>query len=350
MTLITTLFKLDVPIIGDVPEGFPAILLGNLSQLGMEHFMLVVKFGAMLAALGAIDSLLTSVVADNITKTRHNSNKELIGQGIGNMVSACIGGLPGAGATMRTVVNVNAGGRTRLSGTIHGILLLALLLGAGPLAEKIPLAVLAGILITVGIGIIDYKGFRQLRHIPRSDAFILVIVFLLTVFWNLLFAVGVGLVVAAVIFMKQSGDLGEQKTKATLLGDFAKGLPWADELDLPDVMYDRVYIKRLHGPLFFGFAFGFKDLVAEMPDVDHVVIRMKRVPFIDQSGAYALEEALVDLRDKGITVALSGLNDVSRDRLIRMSIIPQLVPEDRNFKCFEDCLSWLKSEFLNPVV
>ncbi|MDA7510518.1 SulP family inorganic anion transporter [Verrucomicrobia bacterium] len=349
MTLITTLFKLDVPIIGDVPEGFPAILLGNLSQLGMEHFMLVLKFGAMLAALGAIDSLLTSVVADNITKTRHNSNKELIGQGIGNMVSACIGGLPGAGATMRTVVNVKAGGRTRLSGTIHGILLLALLLGAGPLAEKIPLAVLAGILITVGIGIIDYKGFRQLRHIPRSDAFILVIVFLLTVFWNLLFAVGVGLVAAAVIFMKQSGDLGEQKTKATLLGDFAKGLPWADELDLPDVMYDRVYIKRLHGPLFFGFAFGFKDLVAEMPDVDHVVIRMKRVPFIDQSGAYALEEALVDLRDKGITVALSGLNDVSRDRLMRMSIIPQLVPEDRDFKCFEDCLSWLKSEILNPA-
>jgi sulfate permease, SulP family len=350
MTLITTLFKLDVPLIGDVPVGFPAILLGNLSQLGMEHFMLALKFGAMLAALGAIDSLLTSVVADNITKTRHNSNKELIGQGIGNMVSACIGGLPGAGATMRTVVNVNAGGRTRLSGTIHGILLLALLLGAGPLAEKIPLTVLAGILITVGIGIIDYKGFRQLRHIPRSDAFILVIVLLLTVFWNLLFAVGVGLVVAAVIFMKQSGDLGEQKTKATLLGDFAKGRPWADELDLPDVMYDRVYIKRLHGPLFFGFAFGFKDLVAEMPDVDHVVIRMKRVPFIDQSGAYALEEALVDLRDKGITVALSGLNDVSRDRLIRMSIIPQLVPEDRDFKCFEDCLSWLKSEILNPVV
>ena len=349
MTLITTLFKLDVPLIGDVPVGFPAILVGNLSQLGMEHLMLVLKFGAMLAALGAIDSLLTSVVADNITKTRHNSNKELIGQGVGNMVSACIGGLPGAGATMRTVVNVNAGGRTRLSGTIHGILLLALLLGAGPLAEKIPLTVLAGILITVGIGIIDYKGFRQLRHIPRSDAFILVIVLLLTVFWNLLFAVGVGLVAAAVIFMKQSGDLGEQKTKATRLGDFAKGLPWADELDLPDVMYDRVYIKRLYGPLFFGFAFSFKDLVSEMPDVDHVVIRMKRVPFIDQSGAYALEEALVDLRDKGITVALTGLNDISRDRLNRMSIIPQLVPEDRDFKRFEDCLNWLKSEILNSA-
>ncbi|MFV1994441.1 MAG: SulP family inorganic anion transporter [Verrucomicrobiales bacterium] len=344
MTLVTTLFKLDVARIGDVPDGFPKILLGNLNQIGIEHFLLVLKFGAMLAALGAIDSLLTSVVADNITKTRHNSNRELIGQGIGNMVSACIGGLPGAGATMRTVVNVKAGGRTRLSGMIHGLLLLALLLGAGPLAERIPLAVLAGILITVGIGIIDYKSIRQFAHIPRGDAFILVVVLVLTVFWNLLFAVAVGLILAAVIFMKQSGDLGEQKTKASPLGDFARGLPWADEMDLPDAMYDRVYIKRLHGPLFFGFAFGFKDLVAEMPEVDHVIIRMKMVPFIDQSGAYAMEEALVDLRDKGITVALTGLNDVSRDRLTRMKIIPKLLPEEQDFESFSDCLAWLKSD------
>ncbi|MFV1995830.1 MAG: SulP family inorganic anion transporter, partial [Verrucomicrobiales bacterium] len=200
ITSATALLQLDIPVIGDVPDGLPALMLGNLNQIGVEHIVLVLKFGAMLAALGAIDSLLTSVVADNITKTRHNSNRELIGQGIGNMASACIGGLPGAGATMRTVVNVKAGGRTRLSGVIHGVLLLALLLGAGPLAEKIPLAVLAGILITVGIGIIDYKGFRQLRHIPRGDACVLITVLVLTVFWNLLFAVGIGLVLAALIF------------------------------------------------------------------------------------------------------------------------------------------------------
>ena len=344
MTVITTVFKLDVPIIGDVPEGFPALMAGNLSQIGMEHLTLILKFGAMLAALGAIDSLLTSVVADNITKTRHNSNKELIGQGIGNMASACIGGLPGAGATMRTVVNVKAGGRNKLSGVIHGVLLLALLLGAGPLAEKIPLTVLAGILITVGIGIIDYKGFRQLKHIPRGDAFILITVVVLTVFWNLLFAVGIGLVVAAVIFMKQSGDLAEAETEATLLGDIRDGLPWNDEMQLPSGMLDRVYIKRLYGPLFFGFAFGFKDIVADMPDVDHVVIRMKNVPFIDQSGAYALEEALVDLKDKGITVVLTGLNKASRDRLTHMKIIPRLLPEEHDFKRFKDCLEWLKED------
>ncbi len=347
MTLITAIFKLDVPKIGDVPEGFPKLLLGNLSQLGSEHFVLVLKFGAMLAALGAIDSLLTSVVADNITRTRHNSNKELIGQGLGNMLSACIGGLPGAGATMRTVVNVKAGGRTRLSGAIHGFLLLALLLGAGPLAEEIPLSVLAGILITVGIGIIDYKGIRQLKHIPRSDAFILITVLVLTVFWNLLFAVAVGLVLAAIFFMKQSSDLGEEKTKASLLGEFARGRPWADEMNLPDAMYERVYIKHPQGPLFFGFAFSFKNLMVEMPEVDYVVIRMRQVPFIDQSGAYALEEALVELRDKGIIVALTGLNEASRDRLTRMKIIPSLLPEAQDFESFSECLVWLKSEIAN---
>ncbi len=348
MTLISTIFKLDVPTIGDIPRGLPALMLGNLDQIGTEQIATVLKFGAMLAALGAIDSLLTSVIADNITKTRHNSSRELIGQGIGNMVSACFGGLPGAGATMRTVVNINAGGRTRLSGTIHGLLLFVLLLGAAPLAEKIPLAVLAGILITVGIAIIDYKGFRQLAHIPRGDAFILIAVFFLTVFWNLLFAVGIGLLLAAVIFMKQSGDVGEQKTEATLLRNFTRGLPLAKELDLPEEMYKRVYIKFLHGPLFFGFAFEFKNLVAEIPEVDHVVIRMKEVPFIDQSGAYALEEALVDLRDKGITVALTGLNQSARDRLTRMQIIPRLLPEEQDFESFSDCLIWLKSESAIP--
>lgn len=346
MTVVTTVFKLDVPIIGDVPKGFPALMVGNLGQVGFEHLTLILKFGAMLAALGAIDSLLTSVVADNITKTRHNSNKELIGQGIGNMVSACIGGLPGAGATMRTVVNVKAGGRNKISGVIHGLLLLALLLGAGPLAEKIPLTVLAGILITVGIDIIDYKGIRQLKHIPRGDAFILITVVILTVFWNLLFAVGIGLVLAAVIFMKQSGDLAEAETQANLLKDVPDRdrLNWPDEKDLPDKMLERVYIKHLHGPLFFGFAFGFKDFVAAMPDVDHVVIRMKQVPFIDQSGAYALEEALVDFKDKGMTVLLTGLNKASRDRLTQMKIIPRLLPKEHDFERFSECMDWLKTE------
>ena len=117
-------------------------------------------------------------------------------------------------------------------------------------------------------------------------------------------------------------------------------------MDIPIKMLERVYIKHLHGPLFFGFAFGFKDIIAEMPDVDHVVIRMKKVPFIDQSGAYALEEALVDFKDKGITVLLTGLNKASRDRLTQMKIIPRLLPEEHDFERFADCMDWLKKDIL----
>jgi SulP family sulfate permease len=162
------LFKDQVPIIGSVDAGLPPLHLNffsaytDLGTLGM-----ILEFAITLAALGAIDSLLTSVVADNITKTRHDSDQELIGQGIGNMAAALIAGLPGAGATMRTVINVQSGGKTKISGVIAGIFLLAVLLGLGPIVAYIPNAVLAGILITVGIGIIDYKGLKHIRSVTQ---------------------------------------------------------------------------------------------------------------------------------------------------------------------------------------
>jgi SulP family sulfate permease len=149
------------------------------------------------------------VVADNITKTHHNSNRELVGQGIGNMISGLFCGISGAGATMRTVVNVKSGGRSQISGMVHSMLLLAVLLGLGSLVRYVPLSVLAGILITVGWGIIDFKGFKDLPKIPRADAVVLIIVFLLTVFVDLLTAVGIGMVIACVLFMKRASDLVE---------------------------------------------------------------------------------------------------------------------------------------------
>jgi SulP family sulfate permease len=158
LTLVTVFAGLQVPVIGDIPKGLPDVHIDTLLAMDWHHPMVMVIPALTLAALGAIDSLLTSVVADNKTKTKHNSNRELIGQGIGNMGAGIIGGLPGAGATMRTVVNIDAGGRTRLSGVVHGLGLLIVLLGASEYAALIPLPVLAGILITVGLGIIDYKG------------------------------------------------------------------------------------------------------------------------------------------------------------------------------------------------
>ncbi|MEO8656689.1 MAG: SulP family inorganic anion transporter, partial [Ramlibacter sp.] len=206
-TGVAVMANLALPTIGDIPSGIPSLQIGELLRVAPEHYTLILGFGLTLALLGSIDSLLTSVIADNITKTRHDSRRELIGQGIGNAVAALFGGLPGAGATKGTVVNINAGGTTRLSGVVHGLFLLAVLLGLGQFASAIPLSVLAGLLIPVGLAIIDYKGLKHLRHVPRADAAVLVLVLLMTVFGNLIHAVGLGVVLACVLFMKKTGDL-----------------------------------------------------------------------------------------------------------------------------------------------
>ena len=192
MTIVTTWFGLEVPVIGPIPSSLPELKLGTVASINASDITLIIELALTLSLLGAIDSLLTSVIADNMTKTKHHSNRELMGQGIGNIMAGCIGGLPGAGATVRTLVNINAGGRTPLSGLTNGFVLLATLLGLGNYAQQIPIPVLAGILITVGIGIIDYKGFRHIKSVPRTDAIVMLIVLGMTVFVDLIQAVAVG--------------------------------------------------------------------------------------------------------------------------------------------------------------
>lgn len=238
-----------------------------------------------LAGLGAIDSLLTSVVADNITKTKHNSNRELVGQGIGNSIAALFGGIPGAGATIRTVVNIQSGGKTRLSGVVHGLLLLMVLLILGPIASKIPLSVLAGILITVGIGVMDYRGLKALGKMPKSDAIVIIVVLLLTVFLDLITAVAVGLILASIIFMKKMSDVTARQSSIKTLGNIPREDIWKDEIDFPNNLKEEVYIKHIDGPLFFGYTADFSILAQQIPETaTHVVIRMDKVPYMDQSG------------------------------------------------------------------
>lgn len=328
---------------GPIPTGLPELHLGFIGVfLDINHVVVIFEYAVTLAFLGAIDSLLTSIVADNITKTKHDSDKELIGQGIGNMGAAVIGGLPGAGATMRTVINANAGGKTRISGAIAGLFLLVVLLGIGSLVGHIPNAVLAGILITVGIGIIDYRGLRHIRSVPRSDAFVMVAVLLLTVFVDLLVAVGAGMVLSALLFMKKISDVVEHKTKSAPLKDFAREVPWRDEGSIIDEVGDRVYIKHLDGPLFFGFASRFQDMVKALPKIRTVVIRMDLVPYVDQSGLYAMEEAVRELQEQGILVVFTGLHGQPLDMFERINLVPGLVSEEYLFESFEDCINWLK--------
>lgn len=348
MTVISLFLNMDDSLlIGHIPSGFPLpfFLKENLSLQGID-WLTVIKAsvipGLTLAGLGSIDTLLTSVVADNITKTQHNSNRELVGQGIGNMVSGLFCGISGAGATMRTVVNVKSGGRTQISGMVHSLLLLSILLGLGSLVKYVPLSVLAGILISVGIGIIDFRGFKDLLKIPRADAIVLIIVFLLTVFVDLLTAVGIGMVIACVLFMKRASDLVEGGYSSSEMTNFDKESPWHDEAGLPEHIKHKIYIQRLNGPIFFGTITKFQNVMNDVPDdAKIVVIRMRLVSFMDQSGLYAMETALKNLQDRGVTVLMTIIQPQPMYMLKTMNVIPLLVPEDHTFATFEDCTEFL---------
>ena len=350
MTIISVICSFDAALtIGNIPAGLPMplFLKDSMDLSGIDWLQVIeasVVPGLTLAGLGSIDTLLTSVVADNITKTKHNSNQELIGQGIGNACAGLFCGIAGAGATMRTVVNVKSGGRSQISGMVHALFLLAILLGLGSLVKYVPLSVLAGILITVGWGIIDFRGFRDLTHIPKADAFVLIVVFLMTVFVDLLTAVGIGMVIACFLFMMRAGDLIEQQYKGGVLTDgFDKNTPWEDETGVTEEMKKHIYIQRLNGPVFFGSITGFNKVMHDVPEgISVVIIRMKRVTFMDQSGAYAMETAIKDLQAKGIEVLMTIVQPQADAIMHKTHIIPTLIPEEHSFKTFEDCIEYLK--------
>lgn len=290
----------------------------------------------MLAIVGSIDSLLTSLVADSVTKTRHDSERELMGQGIGNVVSGLIGGLPGAGATMRTVVNFRSGGSTHLSGIIHSILLLAILLALGPLAAEIPMAVLAGILITVGIGIVDTKGLGHIARAPRADAVIMITVFGLTVFVDLMWAVAVGMVMASLILLKRLSDL-DPATHSPLV-DIAAHRPWIPDLEEPSEVLAGIYVVEMHGSLFFGNAGPLQRKLGGMKSAEAVVLQMKDVPYLDQSGVYALADLIEELQNTDTRVYIAELNDEPQRLLENMGVAPGTIAGDHIFVRAEDAI------------
>jgi SulP family sulfate permease len=331
--------KLDYRPIEEIPSGFPVFRTEIFSRFQLGSLSPYVFTAITLAFLGAIDSLLTSVVADNMTKTSHKPNKELIGQGIGNTLGALFGGLPGAGATIRTVVNINAGGKTRLSGMIAGIFLLIILLALGPLASKIPAAVLAGILVTVGIGVMDYKGLRAVPSMPIAEVLVMIVVLLLSTFWNLVYAVGIGLVIASLVFMKKMGDATERQSDVKSL---KSETAWADEAIFPKNLVEKVFIKHIKGPIFFGSTSFIQGLAKQIPEeASHVIIRMDRVPYIDQSGLYILEDVLLSLEMKNVHVLIVDIQPQPLYLMKSIDIIPDLIPEEHIFENFKDCTSWI---------
>ena len=296
------------PVLGDIPTGFPSLIVPGFSQ---GAFLIVLEAAFILAVLGAVDSLLTSLVADNMTRTRHNSDKELVGQGIGNTLAGLFGAIPGAGATMRTVVNIRTGGQTKIAGMLHALVLLAVVVSLAPLASQIPHAVLAGILVKVGWDIIDVNYIARAHRGPRWDLALMALVLGLTVFVDLITAVAAGVVLAALAFVKQLAD--EQLSK------FRHGDPQSspEEKELLAQADGHVWMFEFGGPLSFGAAADLGHQVRERVKSkgDAIILDFSSVPFLDVSAARAVETIICDAKQAGRTAYVTGMNDEVRKTL-----------------------------------
>ena len=306
---IVSLFITNVPILGDIPTGLPSL---HLPTFESSTLLLVLEAAFILAILGAIDSLLTSLVADNMTRTRHDSSKELIGQGIGNTVAGLIGGIAGAGATMRTVVNIRSGGKERLSGMVHALVLLAVVLGLGPLASAIPHAVLAGILVKVGLDIIDWSYMKRAHTGPRWDFALMLLVLGLTVFVDLITAVGVGVVLAALAYVRQIAQLQIEELKK-----IPDTLNDPKENALLERAKGKVSIFSFGGPLSFGAAADLGHHVREWvkPGSRVLILDFSRVPTMDVSASMAVETVTSDAKSSGRQLMVCGASDKIKEVL-----------------------------------
>lgn len=308
VSVFAFLFQFNVDYVSDIPTGLPTLV-----EFGFDFSSLsfILISALTLAVLGTIDSLLTSLVADSLTKDKHDSNKELIGQGIGNMAASAFGGLPGAGATMRTVMNIKSGGTNKTSGMYHAIFLLLILLVFAPLASAIPMPVLAGILIKVGLDIFDYKILKQLKIIPKYDVGVMLIVFGLTVFVDLIIAVGVGIVLSSFLIIHRL----IQESAVDILEEQEVDSNKEDRM----VKDGEVRIVNIKGPFFFGSTSFILDQVDKIYDVQNVVIDCSLVSFMDLSAVYALSESIEKIKDNGAQVYIV-VDEERKQKLLKLGI------------------------------
>ena len=323
----------STPIIGDIPTGFPEF---RYPTIEMDLMMQMIASGLTLAGLGAIDSLLTSLVADNVTRTQHKSDRELIGQGIGNTIAGLFGGLPGAGATMRTVVNVKAGGRTPISGALHAIILLAIVLGAGSLASDIPKAVLAGILIKVGVDIIDWDYLKRLKNAPKAGIVIMLTVLVVTVTIDLLLAVGIGMVMASFLFMQRITEM--QIASMKTITKAGEELAMSDqENEIMEQANGQIMLFHMSGPMSFSSAKSLVRRHASIAGYKAMLLDLSDVPSIDFTTARAMEDIITDTIAADKHILLVGTCKSVRKMLKNQGVL-KLLDADNIFQKRIDAL------------
>lgn len=321
---------------GGIPQGLPEFALPSLSW---GKLLELTGPAFTIAMLGAIESLLSAVVADGMAATRHDSNQELVGQGLANMVAPLFGGFAATGAIARTATNIRNGGTSPLSGIVHSITLLVILLLLAPLAAHIPLAALAAILFVVAWNMSEARHFiKMVQRAPRADVAILLITFTLTVFMDLVVAVNIGVILATLQFLRRMTTSVEvrQVTEQELVQEFAhRGL---DKLP-PDVL-----VYTVEGPFFFGAVESFeRALSGTNTDPKILIIHLKWVPFIDITGLQTLEEVIQGLQKRGVKVMLSGANERVHAKLVKAGIL-DLIGKEANFKEFRTALVTTQNE------
>jgi len=318
--------------LGDIPTGLPSLTVPSVTP---DTAFIIFEAAIILAILGAIDSLLTSLVADNMTGERHHSNRELIGQGIGNSIAGLFGAIPGAGATMRTVVNIRAGGATKISGMVHSLVLVAAALPLAGLASKIPHAVLAGILVKVGYDIIDWSYIRRAHKGPRWDLILMALVLILTVFVDLITAVAVGVVLAALAFVKQIADI-----QIAAANKIAPETDDPEEKELLKTADGSIMIFDFAGgPLSFGAAADLGHHVRDKVNngAKAILLDFSRVPSIDLSAARAVETIACDAKKDDKLVYVTGVNEKVSETLSGLNA-DHCLPADTRFEHRKDAL------------
>lgn len=324
-TLVALVFFADAGLrqIGVIPVGLPAI---NWPTFTPELITTIILDGMILGLLGCIDTTLTAMIADSLTRTEHNTDKELIGQGLGNMVSGLFGGLPGAGATMGTVVNIQSGARSALSGITRALILLVVVLGAARLTEQIPLAVLAGIAFYVGFNILDWSFLKRAHRVSWPTMVIMYGVMLLTVFVDLIVAVGVGIFIANILTIERLSALQSEHVKAISDADDDVQLS-VEERSLLNQADGRVLLFYLNGPMIFGVSKAIARQHATIGEYDVAVIDLSNVPLIDDTIALAIENAIKDAVEARCEVFIVSSADQMRRQLSRLEIFA-MIPQD----------------------
>ncbi len=321
VTLISLLPVFEsVPRIGVIPRSLPLPMLPSLDVgPGMVE---LARAALAIAVLAALESLLSAVVADGMTvDKKHDPDRELFGQGLGNIAAGLFGGLPSTAALARTAVNVRSGAQTRLAAVVHGFTLLVVILFLAPLASRIPLAVLGGILMVVAVRMVEREAFSLIVRSTKSDTFVLLLTMLVTILFDLILAIEVGLVAAAMLFIVRMSNMFTVDP-ITLAGE--DGAPAQPVADAP-TLHKQVVAYRVDGPVFFGAAERFIDILVKVdPNIKVVVLRLKRVPVMDATGVTALRAIHDRLERLGIALLVSGLQPQPKALLQRMGVYEEI--------------------------